>query len=124
MNTIAQDERIAQAIESGNYRIVRTFEQKLSHFAALLEKQQADIYKRRYPNSPLDPPKVRIVPGRTYTKVDIQSGPSWSGRYMVDQEGRIWGIKAYGVINRRHCYGTLDTVDQLFWGEYTGFKVS
>ena len=50
--------------------------------------------------------KVNIKHGRKYTKIDLND----SGRYMVDKEGNIFGIKAYGVIHRGHRYGTLDTV--------------
>ena len=45
-----------------------------------------------------------IRPGRKYTKVDVGS----SGRYMIENDtGNIYGIKAYGVIHRGHCYGNL-----------------
>lgn len=59
--------------------------------------------------------KVRIVPGRKYTKIDV----GYSGAYMVDNgTGEIFGVKAYGVIHRGHRYGTLDTVDQWNWRPY------
>lgn len=48
--------------------------------------------------------KTRIIPGKKYTKVDVGS----SGKYMIDAEGNIFGIKAYGVIHRGHRYGTLN----------------
>lgn len=63
--------------------------------------------------------KVSIKPGKKYTKVDIGS----SGAYMVDEEGNIYGIKAYGVIHMGHHYGTLDTIDQYYWGEYRAAKL-
>ena len=54
---------------------------------------------------------VRLVPGRKYIKVDVGQSCGcglWSGRYMVDDEGNIYGIKAYGQANKRKGFGTLD----------------
>ena len=52
---------------------------------------------------------------KKYTRIDIGS----SGRYMLDNStGEIFGIKAYGVINRKHFFGTIDTIDKYFWGNY------
>ena len=58
---------------------------------------------------------VKIIPGKKYTKIDVGT----SGKYMADAEGNIFGIKGYGVIHRGHHYGTLDTIDQWYWGGYT-----
>lgn len=56
-----------------------------------------------------------IKPGRKWTKVDVGS----SGRYMVDPEGRIFGIKAYGVPHYGHYFGTLENPSQrCFMGRY------
>lgn len=99
---------------------LETYEQKLEAFRALVEVHQAERYKEQG-FVHIDPPAVTIKPGRKYTKVDVGS----SGKYMVEPEGdtaHIWGIKAYGVIHRGHYYGTLDTIDQYFWGEFRGFK--
>jgi hypothetical protein len=62
--------------------------------------------------------EVRIKPGKKYTKVDVGD----SGKYMIDEDENIWGIKAYGVIHKGHHYGTLDTVDEYYWGGYTAYK--
>ena len=57
---------------------------------------------------------ARVKPGNKYTKIDVGS----SGKLMVDAEGNIFGIKAYGVIHRGHAYGTLDTINNYWWGKY------
>src|SRR3990167_3636725 len=62
--------------------------------------------------------KVKIIPGRKYYKVNIGS----SGKYMVDHDGNIWGIKAYGQVHLGHHYGTLDTINDYYWGDYTAIK--
>jgi hypothetical protein len=59
--------------------------------------------------------EVKIIPGKKYTKIDVGR----SGKYMVDADGNIFGIKAYGVIHRGHHYGTLDTIEEWYWGDYT-----
>ena len=45
------------------------------------------------------------------------------GAYMIDSAGNIFGIKGYGVIHRSHCYGTLDTINEFFWGNYHPVKL-
>ncbi len=61
-----------------------------------------------------------IKPGRKYTKVDV----GMSGKYMiVNETGEIFGIKAYGVIHRGKKYGTLETIEQWYWGEYSPLAV-
>lgn len=53
--------------------------------------------------------------GNKYDKVDIGN----SGRFMVEaRTGEIFGIKSYGKVHRGHAYGTLDTIDEFYWGEY------
>jgi len=59
--------------------------------------------------------RTRVIVGQKYAKVDIGT----SGRFMVEMAtGNIFGIKAYGVIHKGHFYGTLDTIDEYFWGDY------
>ena len=41
---------------------------------------------------------------------------------MIDQEGNIFGIKAYGVIHKGHKFGTLDTINDYYWGDFRGVK--
>lgn len=95
--------------------MVHDREAKIQAFADLLYREQAEDLARRYPA--LDPATncaVKIVPGKKYVKVDVGR----SGKYMVDEDGNIWGIKAYGVIHRGHQYGTLDTIHDWYWGGY------
>lgn len=104
---------------------MKTFQEKLECLAKLLEEQTIEYLKKRYPKQATDDKlafvKTKIVPGRKYTKIDM----SGFGRYMVVNEtGEIFGIKAYGVIHRGHFYGTLDTVDQYYWGSNTAYKKS
>jgi len=63
--------------------------------------------------------EVTIVDGRKYTKMDMGS----SGRLMVENEtGIIYGIKGYGQVHKGHRYGTLDTIDSYYWGDYYPMK--
>ena len=58
---------------------------------------------------------ARVKPGRKWTKIDV----GYSGRYMIDPDGNIYGIKAYGVPHYGHQYGTLDNPSaELFAGRY------
>lgn len=96
---------------------------KLSKIEQLAERIESDTRKRFIAdgyNPELHNHKVSIKPGKKYTKVDIGD----SGKYMVDSEGNIFGIKAYGVIHLGHQYGTLDTINDWNWGGYTARKIN
>lgn len=100
---------------------------KIKRFAELIDQQSLEHFRRKFPKPEMSDVEfvqlfqlnASIRPGRKYTKVDVGT----SGRYMVDGEGNIFGIKGYGNIHRGHRYGTLDTVDDWFWGNYQGMKV-
>lgn len=58
--------------------------------------------------------KTRVVPGRVYTKVDVGT----SGLLMVENStGSVYGIKAYGQVNRRHYFGCVSEVTARFSAE-------
>ena len=93
---------------------------KLQALAELIEKEQI----QRLHNDNLacqvniDCCKTSIKTGKKYTKIDTGN----SGKYMIDEEGNIFGIKAYGVIHKGHYYGTLDTINDYYWGGYRAYK--
>jgi len=95
--------------------------EKLKNFAVKLETQQIQMlhYSKFDCQANRDSSRVSIKEGKKYTKVDVGT----SGKYMIDKEGNIFGIKAYGVIHRGHCFGTLDTIDDYYWGEYRAYKI-
>lgn len=98
--------------------------EKLERFAVLVQRQRQDEQERRYPNI-VNPRRTRVILGKRYAKIDVDNGPeSWSGCYMVDERGDIYGIKAYGVIHRGHYYGNLDTIFDWDWSGYTGRKLN
>jgi hypothetical protein len=103
-------------------------DEKLQRFKELIEKERLE-YMTQFSKGYLTPEQipeihgkssiyVNIIPGKKYTKVDIGS----SGKYMVDENGNIFGIKAYGVVHRGHHYGTLDTIHDWYWGDYSPEK--
>jgi len=62
---------------------------------------------------------VSVKIGKKFARVDVGG----SGHLMVELEtGAIFGIKAYGVVHRGHQYGTLDTINDWYWGEYYPMK--
>lgn len=59
--------------------------------------------------------ETSVKPGRKWTKVDV--GPS--GKYMIDGEGNIYGIKGYGVPHLGHYYGNLSNPNpECFQGRW------
>ena len=87
----------------------------------ITQETQANLVKRHLGcQDNLDNAIAHFKIGNKYTKVDVGS----SGKYMVDKESNIWGIKAYGQIHKGHFYGTLDTINDYFWGDYTARKIN
>ena len=92
----------------------------VGEFAELLEREQIERLQRNNLacDANIQNARTSIKEGKKYTKVDVGS----SGKYMIDKDGNIFGIKAYGVIHRGHHYGTLDTINDYHWGEYSAIK--
>lgn len=98
-----------------------TRDQKIEALRSLMTAQTKDFYIKEYGSAVphLKQCEARIKPGKKYTKIDRGT----SGVYMIDGEGNIFGIKAYGVIHRGYHFGTLDTIHQYNWGGYRARKV-
>ena len=94
---------------------------KLKALAELIKKEQLERLEKSKLNCQANIniySQVNIKEGKKYTKIDV----GHSGKYMIDIEGNIFGIKGYGIINKKHHYGTLDTINDYYWGEYRAFK--
>ncbi len=91
-------------------------------FAQIVLAQTKERLRTSYPDSPQHEwEQVRVTPGPKYTKVDIGPKGNMSGKYMIENAtGVIYGIKGYGSVHKGHMYGTLDTVEQWYWGGYVG----
>jgi hypothetical protein len=89
--------------------------------AKLIQRQTRVRLAREYSQGQADAEVVRVVPGPKYTKIDRGTEPhQMSGFLMIENEtGVIYGIKGYGKVHKGHCYGTLETADQWYWGEYS-----
>lgn len=83
----------------------------------ITEHQQEDLRRSKLDcQSNLDNAVSHFSIGKKYARVDVGR----SGKYMVEMEtGKIYGIKAYGVIHRGHQYGTMETINEFYWGRYT-----
>lgn len=93
---------------------------KIKKFAELVECQQVERLKLNGLGCQcnIDNAKVSIKEGKKYVKIDVGR----SGKFMIDVEGNIYGIKAYGVIHKGHLYGNLNTVNDWYWGEYSPIR--
>jgi len=96
-----------------------TYADKLERFRARVEADTKAAYAARgYTDMDIHYKsgiETRIKEGKKYDKVDVGS----SGKFMIEKDtGDIYGIKGYGVIHRGHRYGSLDTIEDYFWGEY------
>ncbi len=54
--------------------------------------------------------QTHVKQGNKYVKINIGT----SGKLMIDNEGNIFGIKGYNVINKAHFYGTLETINDYY----------
>lgn len=97
---------------------------KVARLAELVLEQTQARLKAAYPTSPQwEWEKVEVRPATVWTKVDRGPEGNMSGMLMVENAtGRIYGIKGYGRVHKGHYYGTLDEVDQWYWGNYGPMK--
>jgi hypothetical protein len=97
--------------------------EKLMALAQKVEAQQLDRLKRDGLDCEANRigSMTRIKIGKKYDKIDVGS----SGKLMIERStGEIFGIRGYGRIHRGHCYGTLDTINEWYWGWYYPVKAS
>ena len=92
-------------------------EETIKKLSEIIEKESLESLKARNCDCEANRLncKVKVKLGKKYIKVDKNG----SGFLMIEIDtGKIYGIKAYGVINRNHYYGTLETIDNYYWGSY------
>ena len=87
---------------------------KVEKLAQLIQFEYGNRVKREYPDGFPDGIKVKVKAGRRWIKVDVDT----SGKYMVDRDGTIYGIKAYGVPHFGYRFGNLDTIQDWDWSGY------
>lgn len=64
--------------------------------------------------------EVKVKPGQKYVKIDIAD----NGRFMVDNtDGRLYAIKAYGVINKKKCFGSVAGIIAADF-DYDGYSIA
>jgi hypothetical protein len=92
----------------------------IEEFAQVVLAEQKARLAEDYSQWQADAEQVHVIPGRVYTKVDLGTdGGGFTGKFMIENKtGIIYGIKAYGKVHKGHCYGTLDTVADWYWGQY------
>lgn len=92
----------------------------IEQLAERILNETRDRLKRDHPTSDQwEWEVVQVKPGKVYTKIDVGPPHNISGKYMVENAtGIIYGIKGYGKVHKGHRYGTLDTIDQWYWGGY------
>ncbi len=91
----------------------------IQELADLILIQSREVLRAKSYDSQVDGYRVEVIAGPKYTRIDRGPGHNISGFLMVvNTTGEIFGILAYGKVNRKKQYGTLETVNQWFWGEY------
>jgi hypothetical protein len=103
------------------------FVPKIMRFKQLLEQQMLAHGLAKGLARELIDYCVSVHFARRYTRIDTgrPDAPASEGRYLVDNwTGQIFGLRAYGVPNKKKQYGTLDTIDDWDWGGYTAVRKS
>lgn len=98
---------------------------KVQRFADLVQSEQRarlEFEHEAWRNGTLEPYITQVHYGRKFARVDVGPRVNMSGRYMVDRDGNIYGVKAYGVVHRGHRFGTLDTIEAWDWSGYRGHQ--
>jgi hypothetical protein len=99
-----------------------TFREKIDRLVELIKVDTKDRYiKSNLMNILDDSQKVTAKWGKVY--VNIVKGSSAFLMVEISTE-IIYGHKAYGQVHKGHVYGTLDTIDEWYWGEYSPVRKS
>lgn len=95
--------------------------EKAKLFGEKLQTAIDKYYKERFPDSykiQIACEQVRIIPKRKYIYIDVGS----CGKFMLDKDGLLCGIKAYGKIHHGYNYGNIDDWF-LYEILYDGYRV-
>jgi hypothetical protein len=98
-----------------------TFEEKIKKFAKQVTEDQQDnlIASDLACQTNMTNAIASHSKGQKYWKVNVGG----SGKFMVEIETEIiYGIKGYGQVHKGHAYGTLDTIEDYYWGGYDPVK--
>lgn len=99
------------------------FKAKVEAFAATVTNEMREEMARQYGAGTINTQDhtclAHVHYGAKYARVDVGR----SGRYMIPMPpapdaGTIYSIKGYGVVHRGHVYGSLDTLNDYWWGSY------
>ena len=94
-------------------------DERIRVLAQKIQEQTKERLMKQYKNLDFDfESKTTIIPGRKYIKIDVGN----SGKFMIDNDGNIFGIKGYGIINKKKQYGNLDTIDDFYWGGWAPIR--
>lgn len=96
-----------------------TQQEKIEALATLALEQARERLAQEYSQQRADAETVEVVPGSAYTRIDRGRGSHVSGFLMVEHEtGVVYGTRGYGKVRKGHCYGTLDTTGDWYWGAH------
>jgi hypothetical protein len=91
----------------------------IEQLADLILREQRERIAAVYSDWQADAERTEVIYGPKYTKINRGPPHNMSGFLMIENAtGQIYGIKGYGRVHKGHYYGTLDTADQWYWGEY------
>jgi hypothetical protein len=88
---------------------------KLEKFLTLLTADTADRYK-----GITSPVAKASKPGKIYTRVYLEDSQKMSRYFVSNFDGKIFACSSWKAPNFNRCFGTLDTIDQFYWGDYEG----
>ncbi len=89
----------------------------LRNYSSLVERAQKEG-RRAYEEFGHDPKGPRFV------RVWRDNGTQRFVHSFVERDtGKIFGANGWKKYNPVRCYGTLDTIDEWFWGGYYGEKI-
>jgi hypothetical protein len=98
---------------------MENFQKLLDEFSATLSRDVRDNYFTRWggkhENLAEKYSRVELQPGKKYIRVVLDT----SSRYFIEKEtGNIYGSAGWRSPNFKRQYGTLNTVNDWYWGDF------
>jgi hypothetical protein len=101
--------------------VITDYNRKLQEFVERLTADQKDRLHTLGFDSQVDDRYAYFESGRKFDKILITSGAGASVRYFVDKsDGTIYGSRSRLAPNLKWYFGTLDTQDAWYWGDFHG----
>ena len=119
MKSLDVEDALAAKIERFREMVETQMNEVTAQRHTILHDHAVKAGRRGYTHVVVDGGKRRFVKVWAHTNTDGRHRDSICIKYFVEVETeKIYGARSIAAYNPARCYGTLDTIDEWFWGEY------